>query len=58
METTREQLILQLTRDYMIEDTKLSAVEARKKAIDKADWIESTDKIKPIENRGLVGVVL
>jgi len=50
-----ENRIMELTRDYMLEDNKLTAVQARKKAIDKVAWEESVEEIKPITNRGLVG---
>lgn len=52
-----ENRIMELTRDYMLEDNKLTAVEARRKAVDKVSWEQSVEEQQPRLNNGLVGTL-
>ena len=56
METeVSRQRVLELTQKYMMEDKKLSATDARQKAIDKARFEQEIEEEQPYKNKGLVG---
>lgn len=49
------QRVLELTKKFMLEDTKLSATDARSKAITKANFEAEIENEKPYRNKGVKG---